>query len=177
MMPVQERTIAIGIIILSVAVPALVAVLFRMSPPAFAADMELTFFPKFHALLNSGTAVCLVTGVYFIRRKQRSRHKACMLTAFFLSAIFLLSYVTYHSLHESVPFPGTGWIRPVYFFILISHIILAALILPLILFTFAKALNNRFDQHRRLAVWTFPLWLYVAVSGVLVYLFMAPYYG
>ena len=99
-----------------------------------------------------------------------------MLTAFLLSSIFLLSYVTYHSLSTSTPYPGTGLIRTVYLFILISHIILATLILPLILFTFAKAINNKIDQHRRLARWTFPLWLYVAITGVVVYLFMAPHY-
>jgi putative membrane protein len=154
-----------------------VAFLFYQSPPAFASDMDLTFFPKFHAILNSLTAACLVTGVYFIKQKNIRNHRLCMLTAFLLSTIFLLSYVTYHGLHESTPYPGTGIIRTVYLLILVSHIILAALILPLILFTFAKALNNKIAQHRKLARWTFPLWLYVAVTGVVVYLFMAPYYG
>lgn len=173
----SERTISILIIIVSVVVPALVAVLFYVAPPDFATHVNLTFFPRFHAALNSATAVCLITGVYFIKRKQIRQHRASMLTAFFLSTVFLLSYITYHSLHESTPYPGTGLIRTVYLVILISHIVLAALILPLILFTFAKALNNKITQHRKLARWTFPLWLYVAVTGVLVYLFMAPHYG
>jgi len=173
----SEKSISILIIFVSVLVPGLVAVLFYISPPEFATNVNLTFFPKFHALLNSLTAICLITGVYFIKKKKIRKHRASMLTAFFLSAVFLLSYVTYHSLHESTPYPGTGLIRTVYLVILVSHIILAALILPLILFTFAKALNNKIAQHRKLARWTFPLWLYVAVTGVLVYLFMAPYYG
>lgn len=171
-----ERTQSLLILAVSVAVPALVAVLFYVSPPAFAQSADLDFFPRFHAILNSLTAGCLVTGYLFIRKGDRRRHRAAMLTAFFLSAVFLLSYVTYHSLHESTPYPGTGFWRPVYFFILITHIVLAAAILPLILFTFARALNGKFAQHRKLARWTLPLWLYVAVTGVLVYLFMAPYY-
>jgi putative membrane protein len=154
-----------------------VAVLFYVKPPAVATSMDLTFFPRFHAILNSLTAVCLVAGVAFIKRKEIRKHRASMLTAFALSCVFLLSYVTYHSLSESTPYPGTGFIRTVYLTILISHIILAALILPLILFTFARALNNKIAQHRKLARWTFPLWLYVAITGVVVYLFMAPYYG
>ncbi|MCP4121668.1 MAG: DUF420 domain-containing protein [Bacteroidetes bacterium] len=173
----SERAVSILIMIVSILVPGLVAMLFYVSPPEFATDVNLTFFPKFHALLNSLTALCLITGSYFIRRKEIKKHRASMLTAFFLSAVFLLSYVTYHSLHESTSYPGTGLIRTIYLLILASHIILAALNLPLILFTFAKALNSKTAQHRKLARWTFPLWMYVAVSGVLVYLFMAPYYG
>ena len=173
----SERAISIIIMMVSIFVPGLIAVLFYISPPEFATNVNLTFFPRFHALLNSLTAICLICGVFFIRRKQIRQHRASMLTAFFLSVVFLLSYVTYHSLHESTPYPGVGVIRTVYLIILASHIILAALILPLILFTFAKALNNKIVQHRKLARWTFPLWLYVAVTGVLVYIFMAPYYG
>jgi putative membrane protein len=100
-----------------------------------------------------------------------------MLTAFFLSSIFLISYVTYHSLSESTHYPEDAPFRTLYLFILLTHIVLAALILPLILFTFSKAINNKIEQHKKLAKWTFPLWLYVALTGVTVYLFMAPYYG
>lgn len=176
-MGLSERTTSIIIILVSIVVPVLVTMLFYVAPPEFATNKDLTFFPKFHALLNSATAVCLVVGVYFIKNKRIKAHRATMLTAFALSAVFLLSYVTYHSLHESTPYPGTGLIRTIYLIILVSHIILAALIMPLILFTFAKALNNKITAHRKLARWTFPLWLYVAVTGVAVYLFMAPYYG
>lgn len=172
----SEKATTILIIVLSIAVPGLVALLFYVKPPEIATGMDLKFFPKFHAILNSGTAVCLVTGVYFIKRKQIGKHRASMLTAFLLSSVFLLSYVTYHSLSTSTPYPGTGLLRTVYLVILISHIILAAMILPLILFTFARAINNQISRHRKLAKWTFPLWLYVAVTGVVVYLFMAPHY-
>ena len=100
-----------------------------------------------------------------------------MLLAFLLSAVFLISYVTYHSLTESTPYPSDAPFRTIYLIILISHIVLSALILPLILFTFSKAINNKIVQHKKLAKWTFPLWLYVTLTGVAVYLFMAPYYG
>jgi len=99
-----------------------------------------------------------------------------MLSAFFLSALFLISYVIYHSATESTSFGGAGLIRTVYFFILITHIVLAAAILPLILITMSRALSSRFDRHRKIARITFPLWLYVSVTGVVVYLMIAPYY-
>lgn len=172
-----ERAQSYLIIIISVAVPLVVAALFFISPPQIQHNLPLAFFPKFHAILNSLTTICLLFGVYMIKQKNIRVHRASMLTAFFLSAVFLVSYVTYHSLSESTPYGGEGFLRYVYFFILLSHIILSALILPLILFTFSKALNNKIAEHRRLAKWTFPLWLYVAISGVLVYLMISPYYS
>lgn len=173
----SERAQSYLIIIVSILVPVVVAALFFISPPQVQHNLPLSFFPKFHALLNSLTALCLLVGIYFIKQKKIRQHRAAMLTAFFLSAVFLVSYVTYHTLSESTPYGGEGFIRYVYFFILITHIVLAALILPLILFTFAKALNNKIAEHRRLAKWTFPLWLYVAITGVLVYLMVSPYYS
>ncbi len=171
----KERTVSILIIIVSILVPTVVAGLLYIQPPEFAANFDLTFFPKFHACLNSLTAICLLIGIYFIKNKKIKQHRAAMLTAFFLSTVFLMSYVTYHSLQEESSV-YEGAFRTVYLFILISHIILSALILPLILFTFAFALFDRIKIHQKLAKWTFPLWLYVAISGVAVYLFMAPYY-
>ena len=100
-----------------------------------------------------------------------------MIAAFALSCLFLLSYVTYHALTESTKYGGEGWVRSVYFFILITHIILAAIIVPLVLFTMTRGLQKRYDKHRRVAKWTWPLWLYVAVTGVIVYLMLSPYYG
>ena len=172
----KERTLNILIIIVSILVPVIVAVLFKLQP-GLGSNMNLTFFPKFHAILNGSTALCLMVGVYFIKQKKIKQHRASMLTGFFLSAIFLVSYVTYHSLSESTSYPLDAPLRTLYLVILVTHIILAALILPLILFTFSKAINNKIEQHRKLAKWTFPLWLYVALSGVTVYLFMAPHYG
>lgn len=172
----NEKRISSLIIAISFAVPTLVAVLFFVSPPEIKHNLDLSFFPKFHAFLNSLTAICLVTGVYFVKNKNINAHKASMLSAFLFSTVFLVSYVIYHSLSESTPYGGEGLIKYIYLFILLTHIVLATLILPLILFTFYKALNNKIEEHRKLAKWTFPLWLYVAVSGVIVYFMISPYY-
>jgi putative membrane protein len=122
-----------------------------------------------NAALNSVSAVFLILGFIFIRKKQISRHKACMLVAFSASTLFLISYILYHYHVGSVPFQGRGWIRPVYYSLLLSHIVLAAAIVPMALVTLARALKGSFNQHRRLARWTLPLWLYVSVTGVTVY--------
>jgi len=122
-----------------------------------------------NAVLNSLSAVFLVLGFIFIRNKQVSRHKACMLAAFSASTLFLASYILYHYQVGSVPFGGTGWVRPAYFTLLLSHIVLAAAIVPMALVTLARALKGNFRQHRRIARWTFPVWLYVSVTGVMVY--------
>ena len=122
-----------------------------------------------NAALNSVSAVFLILGFIFIKKKQISRHKTCMLVAFSASTLFLISYILYHYHVGSVPFQGRGWIRPVYYSLLLSHIVLAAAIVPMVLVTLARALKGRFNQHRRLARWTLPLWLYVSVTGVTVY--------
>lgn len=125
--------------------------------------------PHLNAALNSVGAVLLVTGYLCIRRKKITAHRACMVSAFLFSAAFLVSYVVYHARVGSVRFPGQGWIRPVYFGILVSHTALAALIVPLVLTTLYRAARGQFDRHRRIARWTLPLWLYVNVTGVMVY--------
>jgi uncharacterized membrane protein YozB (DUF420 family) len=116
--------------------------------------------------------VCLALGWLFIRRRDMRRHRAAMLAAFAMSALFLISYLVYHANVGSVPFQRQGPIRVVYFVILITHIILAALILPLALMTLSRALSARFDRHRAIARWTLPLWLYVSVTGVVIYLML-----
>lgn len=187
----RERSISAVIITVSVLVPVVVAVLFFVSPPEIQHNLNLGFFPPFHAALNSLTALCILIGVFLIRNKQVKWHRASMLSAFLLSTVFLVSYVIYHSLAEgstkygdvdhngvldAAELASAGFLRYIYYFILLTHIVLAALILPLILFTFSKALNNKIAEHRKLAKWTFPLWMYVAVTGVLVYFMIAPYY-
>lgn len=172
----SEKNQTILIVVISIVVPALVAGLIFLKPDV-ASNTSVTFFPKFHAILNSLATICIASGIYFVKQKKVKAHRAAMLSAFFLSALFLLSYVAAKTLHPSTPYPEDAPFRVVYLFILISHIILSALILPLILFTFAKAINGKIEQHRKLAEWTFPLWLYVTTSGVAVYLFMAPHYG
>lgn len=188
----KEKAISYLIIGVSVLVPVVVALLFFVSPPDIQHNLNLGFFPPFHATLNSLTALSIGTGVFLIKRKNVKLHRAAMLFAFLLSTVFLVSYVTYHGLSEGSTVYGdvngdgilsdaeraeAGVMRSVYLFVLLTHIVLAALILPLILFTFAKALNGNIVQHRKLAKWTFPLWMYVALTGVLVYFLIAPYYN
>jgi putative membrane protein len=134
--------------------------------------MTVTDLPALNAALNTVSFVLLVTGYLFIRRGDQRRHRACMIGALVVSGLFLTSYVIYHLQVGSVPFTKTGWIRTVYFAVLIPHIILAAAIVPMVLMTVSRALANRFDRHRAIARWTLPLWLYVSVTGVIVYLML-----
>ena len=134
--------------------------------------MSVHDLPTLNAALNSTSAVLLLLGYRFIRRREIGAHRACMLAAFGVSIVFLISYLTYHAQVGSVPFPGTGLIRGVYFTILITHTILAALVPPLAIVTLVRALREQFDRHRRLARWTFPIWLYVSVTGVFVYVML-----
>lgn len=125
--------------------------------------------PAFNATLNATSAVLLSAGYAMIRRRRILAHKSCMGLAFASSTVFLVSYLIYHARVGSVPFQGRGWIRPIYFTLLASHTILAAAILPLALITLSRALREQFDRHKRIARWTLPLWLYVSVTGVIVY--------
>jgi putative membrane protein len=162
------------IIILSVLVPLVVAGLFG-APKVKGYD--LSFLPPIYASVNGLTAVLLVVGVIAIRNKKQRLHERIMKTCIFLSASFLVMYLAYHMTSESTKFGGEGVIRGVYFFILISHILLSIGVIPLVLFTFARALRGNFERHRALARFTFPIWLYVAVTGVIVYLMISPYYS
>jgi len=132
-------------------------------------SMDVTRLPTLNALLNATSAVLLIAGYLCIRRRKVTGHKVCMLSAFVTSTIFLTSYLILRYYAGMTRFPGQGWIRPVYFTILTSHTILAAGIVPLVLITLSRALRGRFDRHARIARWTLPLWLYVSVTGVLVY--------
>ena len=125
--------------------------------------------PGLNAILNSTSATLLTAGYFCIRTRRVTAHKVCMVSAFFVSTLFLISYVVYHAQVGSVRFPGRGWVRPLYFAILISHATLAIIIVPLALITLSRALRGQFDRHRRIARWTLPLWLYVNVTGVVVY--------
>ncbi len=173
----STKTINIVIAVISIAVPALVIAMLKVAPPAITHSLDLSFFPKFHATVNTGTALCLLIGLFFIKNKNSNAHRLAMLSALLLSVVFLLSYVIYHTLKaEDSRFGGTGFVRYVYFFILLTHILLSAIVLPFVLKTFSFAFQRNFVQHKRWAKFTYPLWLYVAVTGVLVYVFMAPYY-
>ena len=134
--------------------------------------MQISDLPAVNATLNGLAAIFLTTGYVLIRRGRRELHKRCMLAALTTSALFLVSYVIYHVNIGSRPFPGQGVIRVVYFAILITHVILAVVILPLALTTAARGLTAQYDRHVRLARWTLPLWLYVSVTGVVIYLML-----
>jgi uncharacterized membrane protein YozB (DUF420 family) len=132
----------------------------------------VSHLPALNATLNAIAAVFLTVGYILIRRGHRAAHKRCMLGALTTSALFLASYVIYHLNAGSRPFPGQGAIRAVYFTILITHVVLAAAILPLALVTTARGLRSRYDRHVRIARWTLPIWLYVSVTGVVIYLML-----
>lgn len=131
--------------------------------------LPLSFFPALNASLNAICTILLLTGYSFIRREKILAHKACMASAFVCSAVFLGSYVYFHLHAGVIRFGGHGWIRPVYLTLLVSHTILAIVIVPLILVTLVRALRQRFDRHRAIARWTLPMWLYVSVTGVVIY--------
>jgi putative membrane protein len=134
--------------------------------------MSVTDLPALNATLNALSAILLAIGWVFIRQRQISRHRACMLAAFGTSTLFLTSYLIYHFNVGSVPFQGQGWMRTLYFVVLITHIVLAIVIVPMALITLSRGLSKRFDTHRRIARWTLPIWLYVSVTGVVVYVML-----
>lgn len=138
----------------------------RSAPPR---SLDLPALPLLNAMLNGASGVLLVAGYIFIRRRQVTRHRYCMLAAFVLSTVFLITYVIYHALAGATRFTGEGWIRPLYFTILTSHVVLAAVIVPLVLTTLHRAWRRSFIHHRQIARWTLPIWLYVSVTGVLIY--------
>jgi uncharacterized membrane protein YozB (DUF420 family) len=132
---------------------------------------------ELNASLNGTSGVLLLAGFTMIRQGRVQAHKRCMISAFIVSSVFLVSYVIYHIRVGNILFQGQGWIRPVYFTILISHVLLAIAIVPLAIVTLSRALKEKFDRHRRIARWTFPLWLYVSVTGVVVYLMLYQLYA
>jgi uncharacterized membrane protein YozB (DUF420 family) len=138
--------------------------------------MNYSLLPHLNALLNATSGVLIIAGFFFISRRKVTAHLACMIAALAVSVLFLISYLTYHYNHGSTRFSGQGMIRPVYFVILISHTVLAAAIVPLIVVTVRRAARGEFGRHMRIARWTFPLWLYVSVTGVIVYLMLYQLY-
>ena len=134
--------------------------------------ITVTDLPALNATLNAISTVLLITGWIFIKRGGRRNHRRCMIAALITSTLFLTSYVIYHAQVGSVPFRGTGVIRAIYFMVLIPHVILAAAIVPQVLITASRGLTAKYDKHRRIARWTLPLWLYVSITGVIVYLML-----
>lgn len=172
-----EKKFSLPIIIVSVLIPVVVAILFTIKLKDFGFNVEpLSFLPPIYAAINAITALLLVTAVVAIKNGNRKLHENLMKSAIACSLLFLVMYVAFHLTSDPTPFGGTGWIKAVYFFILISHIALSIIIIPLVLFTYVRALSSQFDKHKKLAKITFPIWLYVAVTGVIVYLMISPYY-
>lgn len=166
------------IVALSIAIPTVVAILFGFKLKDVGIIVEpLTFLPPIYATINGITAVLLVSAVMAIKNGKRSLHQLLMNLAIACSVLFLVMYVAYHMTSDSTPFGGTGIIRYVYFFILISHILLSIAVIPLVLITYVRAISQRFDRHKKMAKIAFPIWLYVAVTGVIVYLMISPYYA
>lgn len=159
--------------ILSILIPIAVAVLFTVKIPGVE---RLGFLPPIYATINALTAVILVVAVYQIKKGNRKLHENLMKTAIVFSALFLLMYVAYHMTSDSTKFGGEGLIKYVYYFILITHILLSIVVIPFVLITYVRGITGQFFKHRKIARITFPLWLYVAVSGVIVYLMISPYY-
>lgn len=165
------------IVILSIAIPVVVVILFGVNLKKLGFDVEpLTFLPPIYACVNAITAVLLVSAVLAIKNGNRKLHENLMKGAIGCSIAFLGMYVAYHMTSDSTKFGGEGIIAYVYYFILFTHIVLSVIIIPMVLVTYVRALAQVFDKHKRLARITFPIWLYVAVTGVIVYLLISPYY-
>lgn len=172
-----EKKYSTFIIIVSILIPIVVAVLFAVKLKDFGIAVEpLSFLPPIYATTNGITAVALILGVLAIKNGNQKLHERLMTTAIILSAAFLVMYVAYHMTADSTKFGGEVAMRYVYLFVLLTHIVLSIAIIPLVLITYVRALSQRFDRHKRIARITFPLWLYVAVTGVVVYLMISPYY-
>ena len=173
-----EKKFSKFIVAVSIIIPVVVAILFGVKLKDFGINVEpLSFLPPIYAAINGLTAIVLVWAVIAIKNGKRKVHERLMTFAITLSVAFLVMYVAYHMTADSTKFGGEGVIRYVYFFILITHILLSIAIIPLVLISYVRALSKSFDRHKKIAKITFPLWLYVAVTGVVVYLMISPYYA
>lgn len=173
----KEKKLRIVVWIVTALVLVLVALMrrpeLRVSLPE---GMHLDFLPAVHAVLNSAVAVFLITGIIAVKQRNYLKHQRCMTSAMILSAVFLLCYVAYHFTNVETKFGGVGMIRSMYFFLLITHILAAATSFPLILLTYLAGWSDQRERHRRLAKITFPIWLYVAITGPICYVMLRPYY-
>ena len=172
----KEKLYFTIIITVSILIPIAVAFLLFIPQTGKLGKVDVSVLPHINAVLNSLTAILLITGFTFIKNHHQKYHMISMLSAFALSSAFLVSYVVYHYQAELTPYLGEGAIRPLYYILLISHISLAAVVVPFVLLAIYFAISQQFQRHRKIVKWTFPIWLYVAVSGVVVYLMISPYY-
>lgn len=170
----EEKKYNKWIWILSIVIPVVVAILFGVKIP----NVEpLSFLPPIYATVNGITAVLLLIALWAIKNGKRTLHENLMKTAIACSVLFLVMYVAYHMTSDSTKFGGEGTIKYVYYFILLTHILLSIVVIPFVLVTYVRALAQSFERHKKIARITFPLWLYVAISGVIVYLMISPYYA
>lgn len=173
----NERKYNKWIVALSVIIPLAVAALFGVNLRKLGFNVEpLSFLPPIYASVNGLTAIVLMVAVWAIKNKNRVLHERLIKFAIALSISFLLMYIAYHMTSDSTKFGGEGTIKYVYYFILITHIILSVVVIPFVLITYVRAITNNFERHKKIARITFPLWLYVAITGVVVYLMISPYY-
>ena len=174
----KEKKYNKWIIALSIIIPVAVAALFGINLRRLGFDVEpLNFLPPIYASVNALTAIVLVIAVIMIKKGNRRLHEKLMKFAILLSVSFLVMYVAYHMTSDSTKFGGEGFIKYIYYFILITHILLSIVIIPFVLITYVRAITNNVERHKKIAKITFPLWLYVAVTGVVVYLMISPYYA
>lgn len=162
--------------ILAITIPVAVAVLLGIRQKVYLGAWT-DYLTLVNAVMNSATALLLLLGLFFIRQKNVVAHRITMLTAFTLGALFLLSYILYHLTHESTAFGGEGWTRPVYYFLLVSHITLSIVVVWFVLRAVYFALTNQISRHKATVKWAYPIWLYVSITGVIVYLMIRPYYN
>ncbi|TXE18023.1 DUF420 domain-containing protein [Psychroserpens burtonensis] len=175
--PSEEKKYNKWIVLLAVVIPVVVAVLSRLKLQDFGIEVEpLSFLPPIYATINGLTAFVLIFALVAIKNKNRKLHERLMKFAITLSVAFLVMYVAYHMTSDSTKFGGEGAIKYVYYFILITHILLSIIIIPFVLITYVRAITHNFERHKKIAKITFPLWLYVAVTGVVVYAMISPYY-
>ncbi len=174
-MTISQTTAKWVVILASALIPIVVVILYLM-PEVEGVGKEVLLLPKLNAFINGTTFLVLLAAFWAIKNRNIVLHRRLMLTALVLSVIFLLSYVTYHTLTESTAYGGEGAMKTIYLFILITHIILAIAIVPLVLISFVRALSEQFDKHKKIARVTLPIWLYVTLTGVIVYLMISPYY-
>ena len=173
----KEKKYNKWIVVLSIVIPLAVAALFGINLRELGFDVEpLTFLPPIYATINGLTAVLLIMAFIAIKNKNIVLHQNLMTTAIWCSVVFLVMYVAYHMTSDSTKFGGEGFIKYVYFFILITHILLSIVIIPFVLITYVRAITNNIERHKKIAKITFPMWLYVAVTGVIVYIMISPYY-
>tara|TARA_B100000497_G_scaffold7700_2_gene7774 strand:- start:9340 stop:9870 length:531 start_codon:yes stop_codon:yes gene_type:complete len=168
-----KRKYNIWIWIISIVVPVAVAVLFTVRIPGVE---RMGFLPPIYATINALTAIILIISVIQIKKGNRKNHEFLMKTAILLSLVFLLLYIAYHMTSDSTKYGGDGIVKYLYYFILITHIMLSITVIPFVLITYVRAITGKFEKHKSIARLTFPLWLYVAITGVIVYVMISPYY-